>query len=50
MKRAAPTWESSAKKEADQLYLYNSFTRQKVWLKFILFKNSASKSFSSAQN
>jgi hypothetical protein len=49
MKRAAPTWESSAKKEADQLYLYNSFTRQKVWLKF-LFKNSASKSLSSAQN
>jgi hypothetical protein len=31
MKRANPIWTSSAKPETeDQLYLYNSFTRQKV--------------------
>ena len=34
-KRAAPTWTSSAKKDAeDQLYLFNSLTRQKVTLEY----------------
>ena len=31
MKRANPTWTSSAKPEAEEkLYMYNSFTKQKV--------------------
>ncbi len=38
MKRANPTWTSSAKPEAeDKLYMYNSFTKQKVHL-FIVKK------------
>lgn len=33
MKRAAPTWISSAKPDTnDQIYLFNSLTRQKVIL------------------
>ena len=30
MKRAAPTWESASKNQTDQLYLFNSLTKQKV--------------------
>jgi len=35
MKRAAPTWESASKNQTDQLYLYNSLTKQKVIFSYI---------------